>query len=261
MKKNTSIRFSIALIFCVISISACKSKKVITEEVSSIESYSADDIKYKIKAANIYFDYMEASGLATVNTPDINISGNFVMRLEHNKRAWILVKKFGIEAARVLIENDTMHVLNRLQKSYVSRPIKEGMDMLGMDMSQNEVIEFLAGNALIDNSEFISINQDSFTYEYKTAFDNIYATYTFDALNETIEKLAFVDTQNNGVSVEHADYRMIDEVQMIAYNRFLSAKDVTTQKDATIDLEFKEISIDEEITFPFDIPDHYQKIE
>lgn len=257
MKKNISIRISLAFLLCTLLASACKTKKVVSE-ASGIEAYSETDIKYKIKAANIYFSTMEASGVANISSPQLNISGNFVMRLDHNKRAWMVVKKFGIEAARILIENDTMTMLNRFEKSYMQMPVEDGLKMIGLSMSQNEVIEFLAGNAVIDNSEFMSMSQDSFTYEYKTAFDNLIANYTFDALNEITTKATFADMQNNSLECEYSDYKTIDEVQMVAYNRLLSTSDPRIG-DASIELDFKEISVDKELSFPFEIPTHYNQ--
>lgn len=257
MKKNISIKISLAFFICAVLVSSCKPKKVISES-SGIESYSADDIKYKIKAANIYFETMEASGVATINSSQLNISGNFVMRLNHNKTAWMVVKKFGIEAARVLIQNDTVTVLNRFEKSYYQMGVKEGLKMIGLGMEQKEIIEFLAGNAIIDNSEFISIAQDSFTYEYKTAYDNMIASYTFDALNESTNKATFADMQNNSFECDYYDFRSIDDVQMIAYERLLSTSDERIG-DASIELSFKEITIDEELSFPFEIPSNYTK--
>ena len=257
MKKNISINISLAFLLCAFLVSACKSKKIISES-SGIESYSAEDIKYKIKAANVYFGTMEASGVAIINSPQINISGNFVMRLGHNETAWMVVKKFGIEAARVLIENDSVTVLNRFEKSYYQMGVQEGLKMIGLSMGQNDIIEFLAGNAILDKSEFISIKQDSFTYEYKTAYDNMIANYTFDALNETTTKATFADMQNNSFECEYYDHRSIDDVQMIAYERLFSTNDARIG-EASIQLNFKEITIDEELSFPFEIPTHYTK--
>lgn len=257
MKKSISIKISLAFLLCTLLASACKTKKVVSE-ASGIEAYSETDIKYKIKASNIYFSTMEASGVANISSSKLNISGNFVLRLDHNKRAWMVVKKFGIEAARILIENDTMTMLNRFEKSYTQMPVNEGMKMIGLSMSQNEVIEFLAGNAVVDNTEFMSMTQDSFTYEYKTAFDNLIANYTFDALNEITTMATFADMQNNSLECYYHDFKSIDEVQMIAYNRLLSTSDPRIGK-ASIELDFKEISIDEELTFPFEIPTHYNQ--
>jgi len=257
VKKNISTNISLVFLLCAILVSACKSKKVISES-SGIESYSATDIKYKIKAANVYFSTMEASGVAVINSPQLNISGNFVMRLNHDETAWMVVKKFGIEAARLLITNDSVTVLNRFEKSYYQMSVEEGLKMIGLEMGQNEIIEFLAGNAIIDKSEFISITQDTFTYEYKTAYDNMIATYSFNALTETTSKATFADMQNNSFECDYYDYRSIDDVQIIAFERLLTTSD-TRIGDASIELKFKDISIDEELSFPFEIPTHYIK--
>ncbi len=257
MKKSISIKLSFVCLLSLIFLSSCKTKKA-TSESTGIESYSAEDVKYKIMASNIYFDFLEASGVAEISSPDLNISGNFVLRLHHDNTAWMVVKKFGIEAARVLIQNDTITVLNRFEKSVYQMQVKDGLKKLGLNMSQNDIIEFLAGNSVIHNSKFVSIKQDSFTYEYKTAFDDLIANYTFDAVNESVERATFADMQNNTFSVGYSDFRVIDEVQMTAYNRFLETNDPRIG-ETSVNLKFKEISINEELSFPFDIPVHYTK--
>ena len=238
-------------------ISGCKTKKIIPED-NGLSSYSEEDVFYKIKAGNLYYDYLEASGTATISSPSLNISGNFILRLKDNETAWMVVKKFGFEAARILIQNDTVTVLNRLEKSYIQGPLQELSKELGLNLAQEEMIDFLAGNMMVDNSEFISLTQDSFSYEYKTAFDNLIVNYTFDAISETVNHASFADMANKSASCAYLDYRVVDEVQQTSYQRILSTDDPSVGL-STITLDFKEIDLGTALNFPFEIPENYIK--
>ena len=258
MKKNISIKSFFVLLVCSFLISGCKTKKIIAEE-SGIRSYSEEDVFYKIKASNLYFDYLEASGTATINSPNLNISGNFILRLKDKETAWLVVKKLGFEAARILIQNDTLTVLNRLQKGYMQGTVQELSSELGLSVGQNEMIDFLAGNMMLENSEFVSLEQDSFNYDYKTAFDNLIVTYSYDAISETVNHASFADMSNKSAACAYLDYRVVDDVQMASYQRILSTDDPSVG-ETTITLDFKDISLSEELNFPFEIPSNYIKV-
>jgi len=235
-----------------------KSISIKTEDTGLI-SYSEESVFYKIKAANMQYDYLEAKGKATINSPDMNISGDFVLRLKNDDTAWMVVKKFGFEAARILIKNDTATVLNRLQKGYMQGSVQELSKRAGLSMGQNEIIDFLAGNMNIDSGEFLSMKQDSFDYEYKTASDDMIVTYLFNSITETVDFASFADMQNNSAECLYNDYRVIDEIQMTSYQRILSTDDPRIG-ETTITLDFKDITINNELNFPFEIPSNYSKV-
>lgn len=258
MKKSISTKTLFVFLISSFLVIGCKTKKVITEENTG-SSYSEDDVFYKIKAANIYFDYLEATGTATINSPQLNISGNFILRLKDDDTAWLVVKKFGIEAARVLIQNDTATVLNRFQKGYMQGPVNKLAKDVGLSMGQNQVIDFLAGNMIVDNGTFISMSQDSFNYEYKTAHDDLIFAYNFNAISELVTHASFGDMQNNSAKCAYNDYRAIDDVQMTSYQRILSTNDPRVG-ETTITLDFKDITLDQELNFPFEIPSNYRKV-
>lgn len=239
-------------------IGGCKAKKVVLEE-NTISSYSEKDLYYKIKAANLQYEYLEASGTATINTPDLNVSGNFLMRLKDEETAWLVVKKFGLEVARVLIQNDTATVLNRFEKGYMQGSTQELGKKVGLGMGQKEVIDFLAGNMMIDNGEFLSMKQDSFVYGYKFAFDNLIIDYSFDSLSETVSHASFSDMSNKNASCLYNDYKVIDEVQLTSYQRILST-DNPSVGPTSITLDFKDINLTDELNFPFEIPSNYTKV-
>ena len=257
MKKNISTKTLLVFLLSSFLVIGCKTKKIVTEE-NSLTSYSEEDVFYKIKAANIYFDYLEGSGTATINSPDLNISGNFILRLKDKETAWLVVKKFGLEAARILISKDTVTVLNRLQKSYIQGPVEDMTKDIGLSMGQADIINFLAGNMNLDYGEFVSLKQDSFSYVYKTAFDNLIVDYTYDAISETVNHASFADMSNKSAACAYLDYRVVDDVQMTSYQRILSTDDPRVG-ETTITLDFKDIILNQELNFPFDIPTNYSK--
>jgi len=189
----------------------------------------------------------------------MNITGDFLLRLKDDDTAWLVIKKFGFEAARIFIQNDTATVLNRLQKNYMQGSVQNLSKMVGLSMGQDDIIDFLAGNMMIDNSEFLSMKQDSFDYNYKTAYDDMIVTYRFNSITETVDHAVFADMQNNSAECAYNDYRVIDEVQMTSYQRILSTQDPRIG-EATITLDFKDIMLNQELNFPFEIPSNYAKV-
>jgi len=256
VKRNTLIRF--LSLFLVVTLSfGCKTKKKVVTNNSEV--LNAPDILKLIKNQNLEFEYLEASGTAIVRSPQMNVSGTFLMRLHKDKTAWMRVQKFGFEAMRLLIQDDSLYLLNRLDKSYQKMSLEETSKMTHLRLSQAQIVDLMAGSALTKDASFISMKLDSLDYSYKLGFDDFYATHTLDLESEFVTSTEFIDLDQRTLLADYSKFDYIDSLQMGSYERKFEISGVDELEESSITLKFKEINISNTLSFPFIIPSHYTR--
>ncbi len=208
---------------------------------------------------NLDYEFLEASGTAIVKSPQLNVTGNFLLRLEKDKTVWMRVQKFGFEAVRMIIKDDTLSLLSRLDKTYQQMSLKEASKLTHLRLSQEQIVDMMAGCAITEDANFISLNQDSLLYSYKLGFDDFYATHTMDLSTELVVNSEFMDMSERTLSVDHSDFNYVDSLQLSSYERRFEISGVDELGESSITLKFKEIELTNTLSFPFEIPSHYTR--
>ncbi len=257
MKRNLSIR-TIIILCLPLFIFSCKTKKKISES-NGEEVLSEVEVLSAIESANLDYEYLEFSGSADISSPDLSITGSFLMRLQKGKKAWIQVKKFGFEGARVLIADDSIKILNRLEKSCQVMSLDEASRLINFKLNLDQCIELLAGNAFFENSELVSMDNDSSLYTYKVAFDDFFSEYVFDPFEEKVVSTHMLDMDNRSMQVDYSDFNVLEDGQKSSFYRSYAASSDKIG-DAGIDITVRKISLPSELSFPFEIPSHYEII-
>ncbi len=119
MKKNISISICIALLF--ISATACKTKKLATQNTAKITSKSP---LAKITAAQINFNTFTTKAKTSLRLdgkeyPDVILN----IRIKNNETIWVSATAYGlVEVGRVLITPDSIKILNKIQSEITLKP-------------------------------------------------------------------------------------------------------------------------------------------
>lgn len=253
---KTILSTILAVLIC-LSISSCKSKKVISD--SSVDKVTKEEFFDLLDVSTLDFEYFEARGSAKVNTDDFGMGGSFVLRLQKDKIAWMVIKKFGLEVARIKMENDTVTAINRFEKSYWKVPVKELGRSIQMEFEQSELIQLLAGNPLYKKDEFFEYSQETSSVNFTSKYDEYIAKHIFDLLEKSIIESSYSDQTLRNAQIDYTNFEQLNN-NKLAKNRMYK----TTLPDygpSRIELKISSFKIDEEISFPFDLPSHYHKME
>jgi len=216
VRRNTSIRF-LGLIFIISLCFGCKPKKEVVAKYATV--VDAPAVLQMIENQNLDYEYLEASGTAIVNSPQMNVSGNFLLRLHKDNTAWMRVQKFGFEAVRLLIQDDSLCLLNRLDKSYQKMSLVDAAKMTNLRLNQSQIVDLMAGCAITEDASFISMKEDSLGYAYKLGFDDFYATHTLNLTREMVVESEFIDLEQRSLVTEYSKFDYIDSLQMGSFER------------------------------------------
>src|SRR6185503_308534 len=123
------------------------------------ETYSrllANSIDFETFSAKINTDYQGGDG----KKYDVNV----FVRMKKDSIIWVSVNgALGIEGMRVLIDKDSVHILNKLDKEYQARSIAYLQEVAGLPLDLHTVQQLIIGNPVFLDNNIVSYSTDGNT--------------------------------------------------------------------------------------------------
>lgn len=270
------IRLLIILVFGALLITSCRSTRKIQTAIStkkdSLEVAKTtsdpheDSIKfiknnyYQLLANRIGFETFSAK----INTDyeggdgkkyDVNVN----VRMKKDSLIWISVNgALGIEGMRVLIDNDSVRILNKLDKEYQVRSITYLQEVAALPLDLHTVQQLIIGNPVFLDSNIVSYALDGNKIALLGEgqwFRHLIAMNNNDHL-VLHSKLDDVDPlRSRTCLLSYSDYES-DKGVKFSTNRKIS---VTEKDKLDIKLNFKQYAFNETLSYPFSIPKNYKR--
>jgi Domain of unknown function (DUF4292) len=252
MKKILSL---VAIILMV----SCKSKAVLAESVATESSNSNKIIESHY---NNKFDFSTLYIKAGARYEDDKNTQNVTAEIKIKKDEKILVsiRFLGITMAKALITPTSVSYYEKINGTYFEGDYTSLSQWLGTDLDFNKVQNLLIGQALDD------LKKNKYT---TTIVDKLYKLEDFSDKNT--KKAYYFESENYLIKKQEIEQPLKDRMLQIKYPEYqkLSDKIVplkfnieANQKKGktTIDIDYRTVTFNEEITFPFSIPEGYERI-
>jgi len=270
------IRFILLLITGALLVSSCRStrkiqsaisvKKDTTEVMKPTSDPHADSVKfikdnyYQLLANRIEFETFSAK----INTDYQGGDGkkydvNAFIRLKKDSLIWISVNAaLGIEAMRVLIDKDSVRILNKLDKEYHVRSLEYLTEIAALPLDLRTLQELIIGNPVFLDTNIVS---------YSTAENNI------SLLSEGKWFRHLITMNNNDHLVLHSKLDDVDVLRnrtcFLTYSDYETGKGVKFSTNRTVSvtektkldvkLNFKQYAFNETLSYPFSVPKNYKR--
>ena len=259
MKRNTLNRL---LIVCgLLVIVSCKARKqvMVTRKPDTV---ATPDNKIHTKLAAIkaqQVNFNTFSGKAKTNL-DINGNSNDVtlnIRINKGKKIWVSITAIlGVEVARAVITPDSILLINRLEGVYMKKPFSYVYAYASKQVNYKTLESLLIGNAipelLTEKAEFVTTSN---TTTLSGSLDDLLYKLIVGADNKVTQ--TNLNNQNEGQSLQVANNAFIQ-----ASNRILPSQidiaSVVKDKKVHINLHYTKVDFDQQLEYPFSIPDRYE---
>ncbi|MCK9219290.1 MAG: DUF4292 domain-containing protein [Bacteroidales bacterium] len=264
--------FLIILITSLIFIACSTSRKVMK---APIKEEGADYLMRKLKENELKFDWFSAKFSANYENAGKKNSFNGQLRIRNDSLIWIsLTPMLGIEAIRIMISQDSVKLINRLNNTYflgdyeyVNRFLNTNIDfdllqsiLLGTDLQSYENEKFRAsidkGNYKLSTSERLKLKKFARNNQekLKVFIQNIW----LDPINFKIIHTDVKEIRRENIKLE-SNYTTFEEIDG---QLFPKEMDYTIWADNTIRLQttFSRIVIGNPLQFPFKIPASFQPV-
>ena len=273
---NKMTRFLVILIIAALAASSCRSTRKIQSAIAtkkdSVEVMQptsdphADSIKFikdtynRLLANRIEFETFSAK----INTDYQGTDGkkydvNVFIRMKKDSVIWVSVNgALGIEGMRVLIDKDSVRILNKLDKEYQVRSLEYLQEVAGLPLDLRTVQELIIGNPVFLDSNIVSYsiegNNISLLSEGRW-FRHLISLNNNDHVVHH-SKLDDVDIlRSRTCFINYSDYETNKGVKF-STNRSIS---VTEKTKLDVKLNFKQYEFNETLSYPFSVPKNYKR--
>lgn len=261
----------IFLILLTLNYSCSSVRKTIKEP---LKEQGTDYLIDNLKANELDYTNLSAKFSATLkqDRKETQVTGQ--IRILRDSIIWVSVSPLlGIEMARLYITTDSIFFINRMESSYFKGSFDNINSIINSSLDYDMLQSFLTGNDFsdydnssfkggIDNKEYTLITSN----RRKIRKDNRNNTTIniplqhiwLDAETFKINRIMIKESSGQGRKAEAMyKYEKIgDKPVPVSVNFELETK----EKKSVVDIDYSRITIDQQIQYPFSIPEKYTRL-
>ena len=217
---------------------------------NALQALDNNRIEFKTFSAKIDVDYRGGD--------DKHYDVNATLRMYKDSLIWVSVNAvLGIEAMRMLINKDSVFLLDKLNKTYLTRSIDYLQEISGLPLTLPALQNLLVGNPVFVDS-IVSYSNDNNSIALLSIGKSFKNLLSING-NENVlvnSKLDDLDiTRSRTANLSYDDYEN-------KKNRNFSSKrriSVSEKNKLDISLHFKQYEYNDDVNFPFSIPKNYKQ--
>jgi hypothetical protein len=262
MKRN--ILNKIAIVFCLMAMVACKSKKLVVVNRPTTADSAAINKENSIRARLAAIQSKQVtfntfSGKAKTKL-DINGNSNDVtlnIRVARDQKIWISVTAIiGIEVARAQITPDSIIVVNRLQSVYLKKPFSYVYTYASRQITFKTLQALLVGNAI---PEVLNSHPDFAADGNNTVLSGNLQDLVYKLLLGPDMKVTQTNLSNQfgGKSLQVANNVFIQADSRVIPSQ-IDISSTAGDKKIQLNLRYTQAEFDKQLDYPFSIPKSYE---
>lgn len=274
------------LLVCLISLfllSSCRTLRPIKPPITHPETINQRlDFKTPkalsnyLKENEFKYDWLTSKFSADVTTEDNKQSFNVSVRAKKDSAMWLSVSVLGIEGARMLITQDSVRFMDKLNNKYFVGDYQYLSKLLNIDVDFETMQSVLIGNSMefYDEDEKLKSGKDSTFYllttikkrklkkALKENTDNVAnkelaQRIWLHPLTFKVYQIVINDFPNDRTfTANYSNFQVIDS----SYFPFKANFVIQAQKKIILDIEYSKVVHDKAQTMPFNIPAKYERI-
>lgn len=243
-----------------IFMAGCKTKKSAVDADGNIQKLSAKEIIRQHYNRQADFRTLSSKLKVRYEDPRQEQSVTVSLRMEKDKRIWISASLV-IPLAKVLITPNKVSYYNKIDKTYFEGDFSLLSNWLGTELNFEQVQSILLGESLFN------MNEEKHVAE---VYETSYLVQPKKQL-ELFERLFLINPKHFKMDSQELSQLNEGRIFVVKYNEYQSVAKQTLpkkvrvvavdKKDETkLDIDYRSISLNDDLRFPFKIPGHYDEI-
>lgn len=254
--KSASIIYILILVIVLFS---CKSSKTLNTGTGNLNLNTKQLIKentlkaatFKTLSARVKIDITQG---AKENSYTVN------MRMEKDKQ--ILLMSSPITVVKALITPEKVSFYNKLDNTYFEGDFKYLSDLLGTELDFKKIQNLLLGEALYglkDNTYDVSVNEKEYILQPKKQNGLFELFYLINPSHFKISSQQISQPkEQRHLQIDYKSYQKVDKQVLPEHIKVIA---VEANEEMILEMEFKAVSLNEDLRFPFKIPSGFQEIK
>jgi len=254
MKKG----YVIALI-CVF-LASCKAIKGVKDNSKSVK-LNTETIISSHYAKKSIFTTLKASLKVNLNTSEKEETVVANVRLLKDQKIWISIRVLGYTGAKILITPETVQYYNKRDKEYFDGDFSLISNWLGTDLSFQQLQAVLLGETMFPldaakyNTEILD-NGYLLTPKKQEPIIEHFVTINPSDFKIKAQEIA----QPKLFRILNIDYNSYQNVSQQLLPLLINLSLVNKTSETQVEVSYKNISLNQELRYPFKIPTNYKEI-
>ncbi len=240
-------------------LASCKTKAVLAEGQAS-SSLSSDKIISSYDNNKIDFStlYIKASAHYEDEKQSQNVQAE--IRIKKNEKILISVRVLGITMAKALITPSSVQYYDKIGNKYFEGDYSSLSKWIGTDLDYQKLQNMFLGKT-IDDLHASKYDASIIEKLYKLQSNpdsNTNKAFYFESDNYLVKKQEINQSlKNRTLQIEYPDYKRYESM-ILPLSLAIDARQ--KESKTNINIEYKNISFNEELTFPYNVPEGYERI-
>lgn len=249
----------ISFLIVVFVVVSCKPKQLLVSSEASNE-ISAQKIISNHYNNNFDFStlYIKASAKYQDDKQSHGVTAE--IKIKKNEKILVSVRFLGITMAKALITPESVQYYEKMNGSYFEGDYAALSQWLGTDLDYNKVQNMLLGKAIDDltKSKYKATITDKLYKLEDTEDKNTHKEFFFEAEQFLVKKQEVSQQQlARKFQIVYPEYQKQNDLFLPLLLNIEANQD---DKKTTIDIDYKSVSVNEEFSFPYSVPDGYERI-
>ncbi len=243
----------------VISFISCKTKKLVTGSAQVSEKVKMNDIIQGQEQLPLDFKTINIRSSAKYRDGKQSQTVSADIRIKKDEIIWINIKFLGFPAAKAYITPTRVSYYEKINNSYFDGDFELISNWLGTSLDFQKVQNILLGKPfekLTKNNEIASIENNLYQVVSKNN-ESVVTTYLFEPQNFLLrETLVTQKSENQTLEIEYPNFQIADTKYVPEQIAIIA----TQKQPVYITINYKNIIFNEDLSYPFDIPEGYVQI-
>ena len=250
-KKSTIIGCLLFVFF------GCKSTKNISNGVANLNLSSKEVIKENLKTSP-NFTTLQAKVRVAYTQGNDSQTHTVTMRMLKDQIIW-LSSSFNI--IRVMITPEKVSYYNKLDNTFFDGDFSLLSDILGTDLDFEKVQNLLLGTPLfkLNKTDYsMSVNNNAYLFQPNEQLALFELFYIINPTHFKIESQQLSQTiEARFLQIDYLNYQKVEKESLPENIKIIVLEG---DKETTIEMEFKSVSLDQELRYPFNMPSGFEEI-
>ncbi|MCO6461999.1 MAG: DUF4292 domain-containing protein [Saprospiraceae bacterium] len=219
------------------------------------------DIGRMTEPMRIDFKSAELTGNMILENTTDKYNFTFNIRMLKDSLVWMQLKKYGLEGARILINKDSMFVIDRLHRSYIKKSWKDIRTEINAPVDFNILCDLLTGNPYYMKDGADSLQTTENMKLITNSKQNNRISIGINAVSEVMTQYMISDPLKDVyLKMNLDDYKILYDKKKFSYLRDLEIIS-NNVKLLYINLAFDEVVRNTKFKTPFEIPVGYKPMD
>lgn len=236
----------------------CKSSKSVIASGEASDKLSAKQVIKQHQKNDTDFETLQAKVRIDITQNQKEQGSTFNLRIEKDKVIWLSAK---LGLARMMITPEKVRFYSKLDNEYFDGDYDLLSDFAGVELDFQKVQNILLGQAIFslkDEPHTVSVNDNSYALQPKDQNALLELFYLINPSHFKMDSLQlFQQLKNRILQVDYKSYQEVDKQVLPKNIKIIAVEDTD---EVAITMEFKSMSLNEEVRFPFKIPSGYKEI-